>query len=92
MGWIPRLVRLPDEGDRQVVLLGHRLVDNYLEFLAARARPNTVVSCAFDLKVQSGDLVVVEFDQPTQRRTRVSYASAVSVSSNHTFPQGPTNS
>jgi integrase/recombinase XerD len=51
VGWIPCLVRLPDEGDRPVLRLGHRLVDGYLEFLAARARPNTVVAYAFDLKV-----------------------------------------
>lgn len=54
MGWIPNLVRLPDEGDRPVVRLGHRLVDDYLEFLAARARPNTVLAYAFDLKVFFG--------------------------------------
>jgi integrase/recombinase XerD len=54
VGWIPNLVRLPDEGDRPVVRLGHRLVDDYLEFLAARARPNTVLAYAFDLKVFFG--------------------------------------
>jgi integrase/recombinase XerD len=30
--------------------LGHRLVDRYLEFVAGRARPNTVRAVAFDLK------------------------------------------
>lgn len=54
MGWIPRLVRLPDVDGRPVVRLGHRLADDYLEFLAARARPNTVLAYAFDLKVFFG--------------------------------------
>jgi integrase/recombinase XerD len=30
--------------------LGDRLVDRYLEFLAARARPNTLRAVAFDLE------------------------------------------
>jgi site-specific recombinase XerD len=34
-----------------VVRLGHELVDDYLEFVAARARPNTVLAYAYDLKV-----------------------------------------
>jgi site-specific recombinase XerD len=33
------------------VQLGHRLVDEYLEFLAARCRSNTVLAAGFDLKV-----------------------------------------
>jgi integrase/recombinase XerD len=31
--------------------LGHRLLDDYLDMVAARARPNTVLAAAFDLKV-----------------------------------------
>jgi len=31
--------------------LGHRLLDDYLELVAARARPNTVLASAYDLKV-----------------------------------------
>jgi site-specific recombinase XerD len=31
--------------------LGHRLLDDYLELVAARARPNTVLATAYDLKV-----------------------------------------
>jgi site-specific recombinase XerD len=34
-----------------VVTVGHPLVDAYLEFLRARARPNTIRAVAFDLKV-----------------------------------------
>jgi integrase/recombinase XerD len=33
------------------VRLGHPLLDAYLEFVAARARPNTLLAQAFDLKV-----------------------------------------
>jgi len=33
------------------VELGHEVVDDYLEFLAARCRPNTVLAAGFDLKV-----------------------------------------
>jgi site-specific recombinase XerD len=49
--WMPCLVRSSDEAERPVVRLGHELVDDYLEFVAARARPNTVLAYAFDLKV-----------------------------------------
>jgi hypothetical protein len=35
----------------QVVEIGHELADEYLTFLGGRARPNTVVATAFDLKV-----------------------------------------
>jgi site-specific recombinase XerD len=31
--------------------VGHEVVDDYLEFLAARCRPNTVLAAGFDLKV-----------------------------------------
>ncbi|MCV7035713.1 integrase [Mycobacterium heckeshornense] len=34
-----------------VLRLGHELVDDYLGMVAARARPNTVLAAAFDLKV-----------------------------------------
>ena len=34
-----------------VVRLGIRLLDQYLEFLAGRVRPNTVLAVAYDLKV-----------------------------------------
>lgn len=37
-------------GDR-VVALGHGLLDDYLELVASRARPNTVLATAYDLKV-----------------------------------------
>lgn len=33
------------------VTLGHALLDDYLEFVATRARPNTLLAAAYDLKV-----------------------------------------
>src|SRR5262249_42706925 len=35
----------------EVVRVGHPLLDAFLELVAARSRPNTVLACAFDLKV-----------------------------------------
>jgi len=51
MTWSPCLVRSVAPADRVRVQLGHELVDEYLEFLAARCRPNTVLASGFDLKV-----------------------------------------
>lgn len=33
------------------ILLGHSVLDDYLSFVAARARPNTLLAVAYDLKV-----------------------------------------
>jgi site-specific recombinase XerD len=41
---------LPAAG-HAVVRIGHEFADDYLTFLGGRARPNTVVATAFDLKV-----------------------------------------
>ena len=51
MSWSPYLVRSAVPDDRVLVRLGHEVVDAYLEFLAARCRPNTVLAAGFDLKV-----------------------------------------
>ena len=51
MVWVPVLVRGSDRGGRPVLALGHPLLDRYLEFVAARARPNTVLAAGYDLKV-----------------------------------------
>ena len=48
--FVPCLVRASLDGG-QVPRLGHPLVDDYLQFVGARARPNTVLATAFDLKV-----------------------------------------
>ena len=51
MLWWPCLVRAGDRGGRPVVRLGHPQLDRYLEFVSARARPNTVLATGYDLKV-----------------------------------------
>ncbi len=51
MRWKPLVVESQDAGGGLVVTVGHPLADDYLEFLRARARPNTIRAVAFDLKV-----------------------------------------
>lgn len=52
MEWSPSFTRSarPD-GDGHVYQVGHPAVDEFLEFVAGRARPNTVRAYAHDLKV-----------------------------------------
>jgi hypothetical protein len=45
------LTRWSSLSDAAGVRLGEPLLDAYLEFVAARCRPNTVLAVAFDLKV-----------------------------------------
>ena len=59
MSWSPTCERVDRADGRVEVRLGHRIVDEYLEFLGARCRPNTVLAAGFDLKVFF-DLVRVE--------------------------------
>jgi site-specific recombinase XerD len=48
----PCLIRFhAADGGARVVRLGHQLLDDYLDLVAARARPNTLLATAFDLKV-----------------------------------------
>jgi len=51
MTWQPELVRRVDAAGNPAASLGHALVDDYLEFAAARCRPNTLLATAYDLKV-----------------------------------------
>lgn len=51
MTWVPVLVREADRGGRPCLRLGHRQVDRYLDFVSARARPNTTLATGYDLKV-----------------------------------------
>jgi hypothetical protein len=46
-----RLTRSRNPAGDLVVRLGVPLLDEYLEFLAGRCRPNTVLAVAYDLKV-----------------------------------------
>jgi integrase/recombinase XerD len=50
MSWSPSLVRSVAPDGRLRVQLGHRVVDDFLEFAAGRCRPNTVLAAGFDLK------------------------------------------
>lgn len=51
----PCLVRFDAaDGNRHRLRLGHLLLDDYLELVAARARPNTLLAAAWDLKVFFG--------------------------------------
>ncbi len=51
MRWVPSVIRSFDGAGELKVAVGHPLVDEYLEFLTARARPNTRLAVAYDLKV-----------------------------------------
>ncbi len=46
-----RVIRSRDAAGDLVVRLGVPLLDEYLEFLSGRCRPNTVLAVAYDLKV-----------------------------------------
>ncbi|MGH8894444.1 MAG: tyrosine-type recombinase/integrase [Actinomycetes bacterium] len=47
----PCLIRSSTPSGARTVRLGVPLLDDYLEFVAARSRPNTVLATAYDLKV-----------------------------------------
>ena len=51
MEFMPCLVRSTEDGGIPVIRLGHPLLDDYLAFVAARARTNTWLAVAFDLKI-----------------------------------------
>ena len=63
---MPCLVRPVGAGG--VPRLGHGLLDDYLQMVAARARPNTVLAAAFDLKVFF--TVVAKWPEEVDRRRR----------------------
>jgi integrase/recombinase XerD len=88
--WSPQVRRVVRENEAGVVyLVGHRLVDEFLEFASGRARPNTVRGYAHDLKtfftivakdpveVRAAD--VFEFVN-VQRRVRVGAENVVRIS------------
>ena len=51
---MPCLVRSTGDDGIPVIRLGHPLLDDYLAFVAARARTNTWLAVAFDLKIFFG--------------------------------------
>ena len=48
---ITGLIKTTSGNELLAITLGHSLLDDYLEFVAARARPNTLLAAAYDLKV-----------------------------------------
>ena len=51
MVWSPQVRRIAREGDHpDRYVVGHPLVDDFLDFASGRARPNTVRAYAHDLK------------------------------------------
>jgi integrase/recombinase XerD len=52
--WSPQVHRLSGAGGGERWVVGHDLVDEFLEFAASRARPNTVRAYAHDLKTFFG--------------------------------------
>ncbi len=67
MSWLPELVRWSTPAGEVRYALGDPLLDGYLEFVAGRARPNTLRAVAFDLKtfftiVGKGPVEVVAAD------------------------------
>jgi integrase/recombinase XerD len=51
MTWLPRLTRHVEGDELRALQLGDPLVDAYLAFVGARARPNTWLATAYDLLV-----------------------------------------
>lgn|SRR5512132_931895 len=51
VAFMPCLVRTWGGGGGELIGLGHPLLDAYVELVTARARWNTVLATAFDLKV-----------------------------------------
>ena len=47
----PQLSKRPLGESGVEVRLGHELLDDYLRFVAARCRPNSVLAAGYDLKV-----------------------------------------
>ena len=50
MTFVPCLIRSSTAAGESRFVLGDPLVDRYLEFVAGRSRPNTLLAVAFDLK------------------------------------------
>lgn len=51
MTFVPRMERVLDGRELRSIMLGHPLVDAYLEFVGARGAVNTWLATAYDLKV-----------------------------------------
>jgi site-specific recombinase XerD len=51
MSWSPTVAKVLEDGRLSAITLGHAAVDDYLRFVEARCRPNTLLATAYDLKV-----------------------------------------
>lgn len=51
MTWSPRLTRTINDAELESLTLGLPIVDDYLQFVGARCRPNTWLATAYDLLV-----------------------------------------
>lgn len=51
MQWTPSITLSSPAGEPETISLGHPVVDDYLTFVGARARRNTWLATAYDLKV-----------------------------------------
>ena len=80
MRWMPVVVQSERSDGSLLVTVGHPLVDAYLEFLNARARPNTVRAVAFDLKV------FFSFVDKTPARVAADVMSFISAQRNGELP------
>ena len=63
MTFSPCLIRSSTAAGDARFALGDPLVDRYLEFVAGRSRPNTLLAVAFDLKTFFM-IVAKDFDAP----------------------------
>lgn len=80
VSWALCLTRTSRADGTLSVQLGHPLLDDYLRFVAARARPNTLLAVAYDLRVffrvvvkepeqvTTGDVLAFITDQRQPRR------------------------
>ncbi len=59
------LIKTTSGNELLAITLGHPLLDDYLEFVAARARPNTLLAAAYDLKVFFTEVVKQPADVST---------------------------
>lgn len=78
MSWSPELKRADSADGRVEDRLGHPVVDLYLEFLAVRCRPNTVLAAGFDLKVFFTLVRLVDGESGLSARTIQRRLSSVS--------------
>jgi hypothetical protein len=53
LDWSVCLTRSTTGTELRAITLGHPLLDDYLAFVGARARPNTWLAVAYDLKSSS---------------------------------------